>query len=69
MRSPGRVRKITLKDLPAPFATPSAGNGPKVAARPEGAWPQVPAGFKVDSTRPASTIHGSFAPRPMATFS
>jgi len=44
---PGLVRKITLKDLPAPFATPSAPNGPKVAARPEGAWPQVPAGFKV----------------------
>jgi glucose/arabinose dehydrogenase len=45
---PGRIRKITLKDLPAPFATPSAPNGPKVAARPEGAWPQVPAGFKVE---------------------
>ena len=44
---PGLVRKIILKDLPAPFATPSAPNGPKVAARPEGAWPQVPAGFKV----------------------
>jgi glucose/arabinose dehydrogenase len=45
---PGRIRKITLKDLPVPFATPSAPNGPKVAARPEGAWPQVPAGFKVE---------------------
>ena len=45
---PGKIRKITLKDLPAPFATPSAPNGPRVAARPEGAWPQVPAGFKVD---------------------
>jgi glucose/arabinose dehydrogenase/cytochrome c553 len=46
--APGKTRKITLKDLPEPFATPSAGNGPKVAARPEGAWPKVPAGFKVD---------------------
>ncbi len=45
---PGLVRKITLKDLPAPFATPSAGNGPQVVARPEGAWPQVPEGFKVE---------------------
>src|SRR5712671_2657246 len=45
---PGNVRKIALKDLPAPFATPSAPNGPQVVARPEGAWPQVPAGFKVE---------------------
>ena len=44
---PGLTRKITLADLPAPFQTPSAGNGPKVVPRPEGAWPQVPAGFKV----------------------
>ena len=42
------VRKITLKDLPAPFATPSAPNGPQVVARPEGAWPQVLEGFKVE---------------------
>ena len=45
---PGQTRRITLNDLPAPFATPSAGNGPKTVARPEGAWPQVPAGFKVE---------------------
>jgi len=45
---PGQVRKITLKDLPAPFTTGSAGNGPQVVARPEGAWPQVPDGFKVE---------------------
>ena len=44
---PGTVRKITVNDLPAPFATASAGNGPKVVARPEGAWPQVPPGFAV----------------------
>ena len=46
--APGKVRKITLQDLPAPFATHSAGNGPKAAPRPEKAWPQVPSGFKVD---------------------
>jgi glucose/arabinose dehydrogenase len=45
---PGKVRQITLQDLPAPFATASAGNGPQVVARPEGAWPEVPEGFKVE---------------------
>jgi glucose/arabinose dehydrogenase len=45
---PGTIRKITLNDLPPPFVTPSAGNGPKLAPRPEGAWPQVPTGFKVE---------------------
>ena len=45
---PGAIRKITLKDLPAPFATQSAGNGPEVVPRPENAWPQVLPGFKVE---------------------
>ena len=45
---PGAKRKITLDDLPAPFATSSAGNSPQVVPRPENAWPQVPAGFKVE---------------------
>ena len=45
---PGTFRKITLSDLPAPFATTSAGNGPEVVPRPENAWPQVPPGFKVE---------------------
>jgi glucose/arabinose dehydrogenase/mono/diheme cytochrome c family protein len=45
---PGLTRKITLADLPEPFATKSAGNGPKEAPRPEKAWPQVPDGFKVE---------------------
>ncbi len=44
---PGTIRKITLNDLPAPFVTPSAGNSPKVVARPENAWPKVLPGFKV----------------------
>ena len=38
---PGTVRKITLTDLPAPFATTSSGNGPEVVPRPASAWPQV----------------------------
>ncbi|MGH9681471.1 MAG: c-type cytochrome, partial [Candidatus Acidiferrales bacterium] len=45
---PGNVRKIAIDDLPAPFATASAGNGPKLVPRPADVWPQVPAGFKVD---------------------
>jgi glucose/arabinose dehydrogenase/mono/diheme cytochrome c family protein len=44
---PGTVRKITLKDLPPPFATASSGNGPRLVPRPEKAWPQVPPGFQV----------------------
>jgi glucose/arabinose dehydrogenase len=45
---PGVFRKITVADLPKPFATPSAGNGPTVVARPQDAWPKAPNGFKVD---------------------
>lgn len=46
--SPGMARKITPKDLPQPYATRSAGNPPDVADRPARAWPQAPAGFKVE---------------------
>ena len=45
---PGTVRKITVKDLPQPYATQSAENGRKVVARPENVWPVAPAGFKVE---------------------
>jgi len=45
---PGTIRKITLEDLPAPLATTSAGNSPQLVARPKTAWPEVPAGFKVE---------------------
>ena len=45
---PGTIRKITVKDLPAPFATESAQNGAEVVARPQNAWPVAPAGFKVE---------------------
>jgi glucose/arabinose dehydrogenase len=44
---PGTVHKITVDDLPQPYATKSSYNGPKVVARPESAWPVAPAGFKV----------------------
>ncbi|MFZ0591666.1 MAG: sorbosone dehydrogenase family protein [Bryobacteraceae bacterium] len=46
--SPGTFRKITVADLPQPYATPSAPNSPTVVPRPEGAWPKAPQGFKVD---------------------
>jgi glucose/arabinose dehydrogenase len=45
---PGTSHKITPQDLPAPYATKSAMNGPSVATRPKDAWPQAPAGFKVE---------------------
>jgi glucose/arabinose dehydrogenase len=45
---PGKFRKITVNDLPQPYATPSAENGPDVVARPANAWPKAPAGFKVE---------------------
>jgi glucose/arabinose dehydrogenase len=44
---PGDLHHITVDKLAAPFASESAGNGPKVAARPSGAMPAVPQGFKV----------------------
>jgi glucose/arabinose dehydrogenase/mono/diheme cytochrome c family protein len=45
---PGKIRKISLRDLPRPLATASAGNGPQLVPRPEKAWPQVLPGFKVE---------------------
>jgi len=44
---PGLRRLITAADLPAPYATSSAENGAHIVARPNDAWPQVPAGFQV----------------------
>lgn len=46
--APGVRRKITINDLPEPYATKSVDNGPKIVKRPEGAWPKAPAGFKVN---------------------
>ena len=45
---PGTMRKISVGDLPQPFATESASNGAELVARPEKAWPVAPAGFKVE---------------------
>jgi glucose/arabinose dehydrogenase/cytochrome c2 len=45
---PGVRRHITTADLPPPYSTPSAQNGPNVVAPPPGAHPYVPSGFRVD---------------------
>jgi glucose/arabinose dehydrogenase len=45
---PGAVHKITLKDLPEPYATKSAGNAAELIKRPANAWPKAPDGFKVE---------------------
>jgi glucose/arabinose dehydrogenase len=44
---PGQRHKILASDLPAPAPNSSVGNGPAIVAKPKKAWPQVPAGFKV----------------------
>jgi glucose/arabinose dehydrogenase len=46
--APGVRRRLTLADLPEPYATPSVDNGPRLVPRPDNAWPHVPARFKVD---------------------
>src|SRR5262245_50004502 len=46
--APGVRRRITVADLPKPYATESARNSPRLVPRPAGALPQVPTGFKVE---------------------
>ena len=45
--SPGTSRTIRPQDLPAPYATQSANNGPRLVAKPDDAWPKAPPGFRV----------------------
>lgn len=45
--APGVQHFITVADLPAPYATPSAGNFPSVVPRPAAATLSVPPGFTV----------------------
>jgi glucose/arabinose dehydrogenase len=44
---PGLARHIRLADVPGAMPAEAANATPKVVARPKGAWPKVPAGFKV----------------------
>jgi len=46
--APGVRRKITPADMPQPYATASANNGPTVLPRPNDAWPKAPPGFVVE---------------------
>lgn len=46
---PGREHRIDVNSLPAPFATPSARNGPTLIARPANAAPALPRGFRIDT--------------------
>ncbi len=45
--APGVSYHITVADLPPPYSTRSAGNGPRVVPRPAGAKLSVPPGFTV----------------------
>ena len=45
---PGTVRLIRPQDLPKPGATPSAANVSHIVARPTGALPLVPPGFRIE---------------------
>ncbi|HEY3854974.1 MAG TPA: PQQ-dependent sugar dehydrogenase [Verrucomicrobiae bacterium] len=45
--SPGLAHRVNLAELPAPYSTSSAGNGPKVVPRPADATLSVPPGFTV----------------------
>jgi glucose/arabinose dehydrogenase len=46
-QKPGEPHKITVADLPGPAPEQAVDNGPTLVDRPEGAWPQAPAGYKV----------------------
>jgi glucose/arabinose dehydrogenase len=41
-------RKITPADMPTPYKTASAKQGPTVSPRPVNAWPKAPSGFVVE---------------------
>jgi hypothetical protein len=46
--APGVRRKITPTDMPSPYATASANNGPSMVARPSNVWPKAPLGFVIE---------------------
>jgi len=60
--APGRVHRIDVNKLDAPFETPSAVNFPRLVPRPEGASPKLPPGFKVDTFATPEQVQ---APRAM----
>jgi hypothetical protein len=66
---PENFRKITVQDLPAPYVTDSAANGPQLVARPRDAWPKAPAGFKVQQYATGLDNPRLIRTAPTATFS
>ncbi len=52
---PGVFRKITVADLPKPYATEGVSNSPTLISKPDNAWPQTLPGFKVE--RYAENLH------------
>src|SRR3954454_4519815 len=44
---PGLIRRVTVSDLPGPFATESATTKSRIVPRPEGVMPQAPPSFQV----------------------
>jgi len=47
--APGHTRRISVSDLPAPYATASSANGPSIVRRPSAAELAVPPGFAVEA--------------------
>ena len=47
-QQPGVTRKLTVADLPAPYATEGVDNGAFMISRPRDAWPKSLPGFKVE---------------------
>ncbi len=47
-QAPGVTRKLTIADLPKPYATVSVDNGSPRIPRPADAWPKTLPGFKVE---------------------
>ena len=60
--APGVRRKITVADLPQPYATRGVDNGPHIIRRMQDQWPKVPEGFKVEQY-----ITGLYNPREIVT--
>ena len=46
--APGRVHRIDVANLPAPFATESARQFPRITPKPDSASLKLPPGFKID---------------------
>lgn len=59
--APGKVHRVDVNNLPAPFATPSAMNFPRVVPKPAGAALKLPPGFKAEVF-----VTGLTGPRAMA---